>query len=225
MAGSQANRLPGSTCNIPSRLSVFHPSYLPSSLRARIRKGFNPRRIFLNIPYATRYTKFELAIIATATAYGLDPVMAKQRAVFDVRFKRILEMICSCAVGVTDLSYAHRMNMPLELGIMLALGKNCFIVSRRRYSGLASISDLNLGDIRYHEGDPKALIRDFSRWIEANCSPKKMTIAELLERYEAFVELRKALGADDFDRLSPQDISQMLRIAGATMNIRLAGRA
>jgi len=128
------------------------PSRIP--LRRQIRKRFDARGIFLNIPYAVRYTRLELAVIATATAYGLRPVLAKQQVVFDVRFKRILELITSCAFGFTDLSYEKRMNMPFELGIMMAMGKDCFIVSRRKYSGLASISDLSLGDIHYHEADP-----------------------------------------------------------------------
>ena len=120
---------------LPARCSVRHPAYLPASLRRQIRTRFDPRGIFLNIPYAPRYTRFELAIVSTATAYGLRPVLAKQQ--FDVRFKRILEMIMSCAFGFTDLSYEKRMNMPFELGIMVALGKDCFVVSQRRYSLLA----------------------------------------------------------------------------------------
>lgn len=170
-----------------------------------------------------RYTNIELAIISTATAYGLDPMMAKQRTVFDVRFKRILEMICSCPFGLTDLSYADRMNMPLELGMMLALGKNCFIMGKRRYSALARVSDLNLGDIRYHEGDPRSVIRDFSRWIEDNCSSRRLIGKELIERYEAFVALRKVLGPEEFDKLSPHEISEMLRIVRRSFNLRVIG--
>lgn len=146
----------------------------------------------------------------------MRPVLAKQQIVFDVRFKRILEMITSCAFGFTDLSYEKRMNMLFELGIMIALGKDCFVVSRRRYSGLASISDLNLGDIHYHEGDPAALIRAFSRWIESNCSRKRLAHRLLAERYAAFVRLRRAVGQDDFDRLTPQEIDTALVGAGAS---------
>jgi hypothetical protein len=53
-----------------------------------------------NIPYSARYgiflnTRLELAVIATATAYDLRPVLAKDHVVFDVRFKRILELTAS----------------------------------------------------------------------------------------------------------------------------------
>lgn len=209
---------------LPARCSVRHPAYLPASLRRQIRRRFDPRGIFLNIPYAPRYTRLELAVVSTATAYGLRPVLAKQQVVFDVRLKRILEMITSCAFGFTDLSYEKRMNMPFELGIMIALGKDCFVVSQRRYSGLASISDLNLGDIHYHEGDPLALIGAFSRWIESNCSRRRLAHRLLAERYAAFVRLRRAVGQDDFDRLTPQEIDTALMGARSILGVRIVGR-
>lgn len=218
------NRLPRTLCVIPAGFFVNHPAYLPPALRQRIKRQFDRRGIFLNVPYAQRYTKLEIAIISTATAYGLNPIMSKQRSRFETRFTRILEMIASCAYGFTDLSYSKRMNMPLELGLMLALGKNSFITSRRRYSGLVSISDLNLGDISYHEANPRTLIRDFSRWIETNCSRRRIPTRDLLQRYEAFMDLRKYLGPEEFDRLSPQDISKMLRIASRQLGLRLGGR-
>ncbi len=218
------NQLPRTRCVLPTGFSVFHPAYLPPSLRRQIRNRFDRRGIFLNIPYAADYSKLEIAIISTVTAYGLNPVMAKQRVRFDIRFVRILEMVTTCAFGFTDLSYPTRMNMPLELGLMLALGKNSFIAGKRRYSAHASISDLNLGDIRYHEGRPRDLIRDFSRWIETNCSRKRITLKELIERYETFMELRKYLGVEEFDRLSPQEIFEVLQSARRRFKLRIVGR-
>lgn len=212
------------SCALPVGCSVRHPAYLPPAFRRQIRKRFDARGIFLNIPYAVRYTRLELAVIATATAYGLRPVLAKQQVVFDVRFKRILELITSCAFGFTDLSYEKRMNMPFELGIMMAMGKDCFIVSRRKYSGLASISDLSLGDIHYHEADPIRLVKGFSRGIESNCSLKRPPIVELVQRYHAFVRLRRALGKDDFDRLSPQEIVDAEIGARRFFGVRIVGR-
>ncbi len=162
--------------------------------------------------------------MSTATAYGLVPVMAKQRSRFEVRLRKLLELIYSCGFSLTDLSYSDRMNMPLELGVMLAVGKNCFIVSKRRYSALRSVSDLNLGDIAYHEGQPRRLIRDFANWIEHNCSRRRISLGELEARYEAFVRLRKFLGRDEFDRRSPQEIAAMLKAVRSRLNLRLVGR-
>jgi hypothetical protein len=189
--------------------------------RGRIRRHFDRRGIFINIPYAEAYTSLELAIISTATAYGLTPKMARQRAAFEVRFRRIWEMILNCAYGFTDLSYVTRMNMPLELGLMLALGKNCFITGRARYSGLRSISDLNLGDIHYHEGRTLRLITDFSRWIEQNCSRRHIEISKLVNRFRVVTWMRDYLGSNEFDRLTPTELSAMVRSAENRLGLRL----
>jgi hypothetical protein len=163
--------------------------------------------------------------MSTATAYGLVPVMAKQRPRFEGRLQRILEMIYSCAFGLTDLSYRDRMNMPFELGVMLAVGKNCFIIGKRRYSAIRTISDLNLGDIFYHEGQPKRLVRDFATWIEHNCTRKRIPLQDLQARFDAFVRLRRYLGSDEFDRLSPQEIAGMLAAVRSRLRLKLVGTA
>jgi hypothetical protein len=217
--------LPSVRCVIPAGLPSFHPCYTDPALRARIRRQFHRDRIFLNIPYAARYTTFELAIISTTTAYGLIPVMAKQRARFEVRLRKLVEMIYSSGSGLTDLSYTTRLNMPFELGLMLALGKNVFIVSRRPYSALRSISDLSLGDIAYHRGDPRRLIRQLAGWIEENCSTKHIELAPLYSRFQVFVRLRRYLGSAEFDRLSPQQISEMIRSLQRRQHATLIGTA
>lgn len=221
MARLATRRLPRIQSVLPSGgLSHFHPCFLGAADRARVKRQFNRSGIFVNIPYASRYTRFELAIISTATAYGLTPRMAKQRATFETRFRRIWEMILTCAYGFTDLSYARRMNIPLELGLMLALGKNCFITSARRYDALSRISDLNLGDIHYHEGRPRTLIADFSRWIEENCSHQHIAVAALVNRFRAVVWLRdEHLGPDEFDRLRPENITAVLRSAQRNLGV------
>jgi len=62
---------------IPSWLPDDHPFYVSSPTAERLRRGFRPKRIFLNIPYAARYSNLEVAVLSTATAYDLDPCMAK----------------------------------------------------------------------------------------------------------------------------------------------------
>jgi hypothetical protein len=146
-------------------------------------------------------------------------MMAKQSTTFEVRFRRIWRMILSCGFGFADLSYMTRMNIPLELGLMLALGKNCFIASRRRYEALGRVSDLNLGDIHYHEGRPRSLIADFSRWIEQHCSHQRISVARLVSRFRTLVALRRYFGQEDFDRFTPQQLAAMLRSAERNLRI------
>lgn len=112
------------------------------------------------------------------------------------------------------------MNMPLELGLLLALGKETFVISRRSYSALKTISDLNFGDIEYHDGSIRRLIAALSLWIEQNCSPKTLTTTTLLERYQRLRQMRAKVG-DDFDRVRPSRIADFLGVASDEFDIIL----
>lgn len=132
---------------MPSRIPPDQPLYLNQATRRRIRREFEPIGIFLNIPYSKRYSNLEVAINSTVTAYSLNPRMARERARTEVRLLKIMELILACEYGLTDLSYVNRMNMPLELGLHMAFGKETFIASRRRYAALRTISDFEF--LRY----------------------------------------------------------------------------
>lgn len=207
---------------LPSWVPPEQPLHLNQSIRRRIRRDFDPTGIFLNIPYSERYSNLEVAIISTVTAYGLTPRMARERSRTEVRLLKITELILTCKYGFTDLSYVTRMNMPLELGLLLAFRRETFIASGRRYGALRTISDLNFSDIHYHEGRIRRLISALSRWIEQNCSRRRLTTETLLQRYRRLRRLRQALG-DDFDKLRPQEISELLGVAEDVFQMKLSG--
>jgi hypothetical protein len=140
----------------------------------------------------------------------------------EMRLLRITELVLTCNYGFTDLSYVTRMNMPLELGLLLAFGKETFVASGKRYSALRSISDLNFADIHYHEGRIRRLIVALSRWIEQTCSRKRLTTETLLQRYRRLRRLRETLG-DDFDRLRPREITRLLGVAKDEFKMKLPG--
>ena len=215
-------RAPAHRVILPSWIPPDQPLYLNLAIRRRIRREFDPTGIFLNIPYSDRYSSLEVAIISTVTAYGLTPRMARERSRTEMRLLRIAELILTCQYGLTDLSYITRMNIPLELGLLLAFGKETFIASSRRYGALRTISDLNFSDIHYHEGRVRKLIVTLSRWIEQNCSKKRLKTDTLLQRYRRLRRLRQSLG-DDFDRLRPQEISRLLGVAADEFQMRLPG--
>ena len=103
---------------------------------------------------------------------------------------------------------------------MLALGKNCFITSGRRYAALRMISDLNLGDVHYHDRRPRALIAAFSRWIEQNCTQKRIALASLRSRFRTMLLLRdRYVGQEEFDRLDPEKISELLASAERNLGV------
>jgi hypothetical protein len=154
--------------------------HLSPDVTGRIRSNFDPRGIFLNIPYSERYSKLEIAIVSTVTAYGLTPRLARERSKLEVRLIKIVELMLTCPYAFTDLSYLKRMNMPFELGLLLAFGKDTFVTSSGPYSALKSISDLNFGDIHYHGGTVRELIRHLSRWIEGNCGTQRIKTKTLM---------------------------------------------
>ena len=123
---------------------------------------------------------------------------------------RIFEMMLTCRYSFTDLSYVTRMNMPLELGLLLALGKPTFVMSRKQYGALQFVSDLNFTDIFYHRGSVNRLIEGLSHWIEGTCEEPRVAVELLIQRYRRVRRLRKAAGAN-FDRLTPQEIVEFLR--------------
>lgn len=180
---------------VPTWIPADHPLFLNKLVRARIRRSFDPRGIFLNIPYGPAYSKFEIAIISTVTAYGITPRMARERTRMEVRLHRIVELMLGCSYGLTDLSYPRRMNMPLELGLLPVFGKDSFVMTASGHSALRTISDLNFCDPHQHGGSVRRLIAGLSRWIEQNCSPKRLKAKTLLGRYRRLSEIRERLGA------------------------------
>ncbi len=207
---------------LPTWIPPDQPLYVNTAIRRRIRREFDPRGIFLNVPYSNRYSNLEVAIISTVTAYDLNPRMARERSRTEVRLLKITELMLACRYGLTDLSYEKRMNMPLELGLLLAFGKETFIASGRKYSSLRTISDLNFSDIHYHEGSVRRLIGALSRWVEGTCSKKRLTTHTLVQRYRRLRKLRRSLG-DDFDRLKPEEIAMVLGVVRDEFQLTLEG--
>lgn len=198
-----------------------HPFYLSPSARNEVRREFDRSSIFLNIPYATRYSNLEVAILSTVTAYDLVPRMAKQALGLDVRIQKIVRLMLSCAYGLTDLTYARRMNMPFELGMLLCWARPTFVVSSSLARHVRALSDLNFGDIRYHGGRVRTLIHELAGWIEQNCTTRRLSEISLLRRYRQWQFIRKQLGPD-FDRRTPQEITRLIDVVEPDYSIRFA---
>jgi hypothetical protein len=206
---------------IPSWLPDHHPFYVSPPTARRIRRVFKPNRIFLNIPYASRYSNLEVAVLSTATAYDLHPCMAKERSKLEIRMRKIGELVLTCKYGFTDLSYATRMNMPFELGVLLAWGKETFVITSHPSRTIKSLSDLNFGDIEFHRRSVELLIEKFSRWIERAATAKRLTSATLLTRYRRWQAFRRSLGGD-FDRLTPAQLANVVGVAEDEFSVRFS---
>jgi hypothetical protein len=205
---------------LPESVSTDGPLYLSPEVRRRVGRRFDSKGIFLNIPYGARYSSLEVAILATVTAYGMHPHMARERMRMQVRMLKIVELMLECRYGLTDLSYVTRMNMPLELGLLLAFDKETFVMSGRRYSGLKSVSDLNFCDIHYHERSIRRLVGGLSRWVEEVCGGRHISNGALLRRYRHWKLIQRSIGPD-FDRYTPEQISRMVATLERRFRMRM----
>jgi hypothetical protein len=138
--------------------------------------------------------------------------MAKQDPSMAVRIHKIAQMILSCKYAFTDLTYIKRMNMPFELGLLLAWGKVSFVICEKNHQAIRTISDLNFGDVHSHKGSANELITRLGGWLAQQFPRKRASIPILQQRYRRWQKLRKALGAD-FDQLAPHEIDKMMKIA------------
>ena len=110
--------------------------------------------------------------------------------------------------------------MPFELGLVLAFGKDKFVTSSGSFRALKSISDLNFADIHDHGGTVTGLVKKLSRWIEQNCSTKRIKTETLMGRYRRLQTIRTRLGAD-FEKLTPQEIAKFLGVVQDEFNMNL----
>jgi hypothetical protein len=113
------------------------------------------------------------------------------------------------------------MNMPFELGVLLAWGKETFVITSHPSRTIKSLSDLNFGDIEFHRRSVELLIEKFSRWIERAATAKRLTSATLLTRYRRWQAFRRSLGGD-FDRLTPAQLANVVGVAEDEFSVRFS---
>ena len=113
-------------------------------------------RVFLNLPYDSKFENLFLAYICAVHAFGMDPQITLGIAGGTRRLDRIFELIQSCEFSVHDLSRVQldrakprtpRFNMPFELGLavaweMLGSGRHMwFVMEAVNYRLAKSLSD------------------------------------------------------------------------------------
>lgn len=134
----------------------------------------DPRAVFLNIPYDSKFERLYLAYIAGIVVFGLKPKIALEVPGGVGGLTRIVELIRRCRFSFHDLSRTEtdvrrprtpRFNMPVECGmaIMLhALGHDhtwcLFEKDFRRVR--KSTSDLAGTDVYTHSGTVKGVLRE-----------------------------------------------------------------
>lgn len=131
-----------------------------------LQSGLARRRVFLNVPYDTRYEQNFLALIAALISIGRIPRCAVEEPVLGRnRMDRIFKLITSCDVSIHDLcrvTLPPRFNIPFELGIAFALGKlqghKFIVLESRRHRMDVNLSDLKGVDPLVHANSPRKIV-------------------------------------------------------------------
>lgn len=132
-------------------------------------------RVFLNLPYDSKFENLFLAYLCAVHAFGMDPQVTLRIPGGKRRLDRIFELIQSCEYSVHDLSRVQldrvvpttpRFNMPFELGLAVAwekLGRTqhmWFAMESQNYRLAKSLSDLNGTDPYIHDGTVDGVFRE-----------------------------------------------------------------
>ncbi len=142
------------------------------SKKEEIIRLYDPRRVFVNIPYTPDYTEYEQIIRETLGKYSLVPVLSKDDLEPVVLLCNVCKLIQTCKYGITDVSNAES-NVLYELGLMHANGIHCAILKDRRARQATDIQGLFF--LEYN--NPQAMAERLSRWIEHQVKEAHLTSA------------------------------------------------
>jgi hypothetical protein len=128
-----------------------------------IKTRYQPRRVFLDIPYRRDYSHFESIIRDVLARYKLEAVAAKDRSITKILLCNICNEIQTCNFGIADVSNVNP-NTIYELGLMHGIGKKCMILRQKKSKQTVDLQGIlcetyeNTDDIR----------NKLSKWIENN---------------------------------------------------------
>lgn len=90
----------------------------------RIQSDHDSRNVFLNIPYTHSYSNRMHLLVSFLYYLGIRPKLALAE-VRDgpARFCKLCELMQVCDYCISDISEARRLNVPMEIGMGLMLGK------------------------------------------------------------------------------------------------------
>lgn len=131
-------------------------------------------RVFLNVPYDTKFERLFLAYIAGISAYGMVPRATLQVTDSSRRLEKILSLERSCTYSIHDLSRVQldprkprvpRFNMPFELGLCVSDAnrrtgqkQNWFVFEAEANRLDKSLSDLKGTDPRIHDATVRGVL-------------------------------------------------------------------
>jgi hypothetical protein len=174
-----------------------------------------PPRVFINCPFDEAFRAQLEAIVFTCVHAGFYPVLATSGGQTGrPRLERIIAELNACRYSIHDLSRCRgegddnlaRFNMPLELGMAMAIRANpsaslsheyLVLVPDDAYLYQRYISDLAGLDPQTHDGTPERLVAEVLAWLlsaaeaPAEVDPEEV-ISKLPEFAQAMQELRES---------------------------------
>jgi hypothetical protein len=133
-------------------------------------------KVFLNVPYDSKFERLFLAFIAGVSAFGLLPRATLEIATSSRRLDRIVKLIGNCRYSIHDLSRVEldqlaprtpRFNMPFELGLAVSKQKSLkskphdwYVCESENFRLMKSLSDLNGTDPFIHNGTVNGVFRE-----------------------------------------------------------------
>lgn len=173
----------------------------------RHRRGINPGRIFLNVPYSSSYEKLLVALTAAILAVGRVPRLTFQvRDGGQGRLRRIFTLLKSCPISIHDLSAVGqpvRFNMPFELGLACAIkqqkGRHDFLIFEKEAHRINKhLSDVGGIDPKIHGGTARGAI---SAVLETLGKPSgNPSTAEVMKLYRRMTQRLPWLKSQHGDR-------------------------
>jgi len=171
----------------------------------------DPRKVFINCPFDEAYVPTFDALVFTTVCCGFIPCSANDsESVARLRIDRILEGLAGARYSVHDLSrcrgegdeHLARFNMPLELGIAMALrhqsaghGYDWAALVPGGHVYARFISDLAGFDPLRYDGEPESTVPKLMRWLttrpDAIAIP--VTPRDVVAALPRFSERRKEL--------------------------------
>jgi hypothetical protein len=171
-----------------------------------VTRDSGPRYGFINIPYAKRYERVYLALIAGIAGYGLVPSAAVHDPSSRYQLDRIYELIAEAQFSFHDLSWmtldrksprTPRLNMAFELGLAVATARvagsdhQWFVFDTVPYRLDKALSDLGGIRPRIHDFTPQGVLSSLMNALARQ--RHRPTLDDLLEIYRAVEEVARLI--------------------------------
>ncbi len=162
-------------------------------------------RVFVNCSFDASFREQLHAIVFTCVHAGFFPVRADSGGQTGrPRLERIFSALDSCRYSIHDLTFCRgegdenlaRFNMPLELGMAMALRARpgdapvheyLILVPAEQHLYKRYVSDLGGLDPQTHDGSAKRIVAEVLAWLlTAAEAPADLSPSEVIEKLPAF---------------------------------------